>query len=176
MFKKSLIVIGGVVIALWLLIASRPSEFRVTRTATINASSERVFAQINDFHNWKNWSPWVKLDPNAKNVLEGPAAGVGATFKWVGNEKVGEGIQTITESRANEFIKIKLEFLKPFKATNTTEFTFTPQGEQTLMSWSMSGENSFAGKAMSLIFNCDKMVGDQFEKGLANLNAYISKE
>ena len=116
------------------------------------------------------------MDPNAKEVHEGPAAGAGAKMSWSGNNKVGEGSMTITESRPNDFVRFRLEFLKPFAATNTAEFTFKPQGNQTVVTWSMFGHNNFMGKAMGLIMNCDKMVGGQFEKGLAQLKSVAETE
>ena len=151
----------------------QPSQFRVTRTGVISAPAAVVFAQVNDLHMWEGWSPWAKLDPAAKNNYEGPAAGVGAIFRWAGNRKVGEGSMTITESRPAELIRFEIEFLKPFQGTNTAEFTFKAEGRQTTVTWSMSGKNSFMGKAMGLILNCDKMVGGQFEKGLADLKSLV---
>jgi hypothetical protein len=127
-----------------------------------------VFAQVNDFHNWEAWSPWAKLDPAAKAIIEGPRAGKGAIFRWAGNEEVGEGSMTITESRPSDLIRIKLEFLKPFEATNTAEFTFKPVDNQTNVTWSMEGQNNFIAKAVCLFMNMDQMVGGQFEKGLAS--------
>src|SRR4030095_433305 len=109
--------------------------------------------------------------PNAKNTFEGPSAGEGAVFRWAGNKNVGEGSMTITESRPNDLIRIRLEFLKPFAATNATEFTFTPQGNQTLVTWTMSGKNNFIAKAIGLFIDCDKMIGGMFEKGLAQMKS-----
>ena len=112
-----------------------------------------------------------KLDPAVKNTFEGPSAGTGAIFRWAGNNKVGEGNMTITESRPNELIRLDLEFLKPFKDNNTAEFTFKPDGSQTAVAWSMSGKKNFMFKAMGLFMDTDKMVGGDFEKGLAALKA-----
>lgn len=109
------------------------------------------------------------MDPAAKNSYAGVPSGEGAMFSWAGNNKVGEGRMTLMESRPNELIRIKLEFLKPFQATNTAEFTFQPAGNGTQVTWSMSGRNNFMAKAFVLIMNCDKMIGGEFEKGLANL-------
>lgn len=170
MLKKVFIGIIVLIIAFVIVVSMQPAEFLISRSATIDAPVPVVFAQVNDFHNWEAWSPWSKLDPNSKAIYEGEPSGKGAIFRWAGNNQVGEGRQTIIESRTNQLIQIKLEFLKPFKATNTAEFTFKPLGEQTLVRWSMAGDNNFVGKAMSLFMNCDKMVGDQFEKGLAQLN------
>lgn len=128
MLKKILITLAVIIVVFAVIVALQPSDFRVARTATISAPPPAVFAQVNDFHKWEAWSPWAKLDPAAKNSFEGPAAGRGAIFKWSGNNEVGEGSMTITESRPSDLIKIKLDFTKPFEATNTTEFTFKPEG------------------------------------------------
>jgi hypothetical protein len=162
------------IIAIFLIVAAmQPADFRITRSATIAAPPSVVFEQINDFRKWNDWSPWAKLDPNAKNSFEGPPAGVGASFAWAGNNKVGEGKMTITVSQPNEVVLMKLEFIKPFAATNMTEFTFKPEANQTTVTWSMFGRNNFMSKCMGLIMNCDKMVGGQFEKGFANLKAIV---
>jgi hypothetical protein len=126
---------------------------------------------VNDFHNWTAWSPWAKLDPAMKQTYEGAPAGTGAVSTWAGNKDVGEGRMTIIESRPSELIRIKLEFFKPFAATNTAEFTFKPAGDQTAVTWSMAGEKNFMAKAFGLFMNMDKMIGDDFEKGLANLKS-----
>jgi len=128
---------------------------------------------VNDFHNWEAWSPWAKLDPAAKATFEGPSTGTGAIFKWVGNKEVGEGSMTITESRPSDLIRIKLEFLRPFEATNSAEFTFKPEGNRTAVTWSMEGKNNFIAKAVCLFMNMDKMVGGQFEQGLAQMKAVV---
>lgn len=167
--------LGFIVLIFIVVIAGQPDEFHVTRTATIPSSPEKVFAQVNDLRAWEQWSPWAKLDPNAKSIYEGPATGEGAAMKWSGNKKVGEGRMTIVESRANEFIRFKLEFLRPFKATNTAEFTFAPQAGQTIVNWSMSGQNNFGSKIFGLIMNCERMVGRDFEKGLASMRAVVER-
>ena len=164
-----LIGLAVLIVSLLIFIATRPDDFRVTRSTTITAPPAAVFAQVNDFHNWDAWSPWAKLDPACKNSFDGPAAGQGAIFSWDGNKKVGAGRMTVTESQPPELIRIHLEFLRPFKATNTTEFTFIGQGGQTTVTWSMFGKNNFMSKAFGLFMDCDKMVGKDFEKGLASL-------
>jgi hypothetical protein len=179
MRKKILIGLGVLVvvfIAFAAVVALQPADFRIVRAATISAPPEVVFAQVNDFHKWQAWSPWAKLDPAAKNTFEGPSAGTGAIFSWAGNDKVGEGRMTLTESHPNDLIRIKLEFVKPFEATNTTEFTFKPEGNQTEVTWSMSGRNNFIGKAFCLLMNMDKTVGGDFEKGLADMKAIAEAE
>ena len=173
MLKKILIALAAIVVVFIAVVAMQPSDFRVARTATISAPAPAVFAQVNDFHNWEEWSPWAKLDPAAKNSFEGPSAGSGAIFRWAGNKEVGEGSMTITESRPSDLIRIKLEFLKPFQATNTAEFTFKPEGNQTAVTWSMAGKNNFISKAICLFMNMDKMVGGKFEEGLASLKSVV---
>lgn len=171
MLKKILIGIGAVMVVFVIIVAVQPAQYRVVRTATIPAGTEVVFDQVNDLHRWDAWSPWVRLDPAVKNTFEGPPAGTGAVFAWAGNSKVGEGRMTITDSRTNELVRLKLEFIKPFASVATTEFTFKPEGNQTAVTWSMSGDKDFISKAVCLFMNMDKTVGGDFEKGLANLKS-----
>jgi len=165
--------LAAILVVLLIVIATQPAEFRVERSATIAAPPEEVFAQVNDFHAWKEWSPWAKLDPQSKDTYEGPASGTGSVFKWSGNNEVGEGMMTITDSQPNELIRIKLEFTRPFAATNTTEFTFKPEGDQTRVNWAMFGENTFVGKAMHLVMDMDKMVGGSFDQGLTQMKSVV---
>lgn len=171
MIKKIFLAILAIVAIFLVVVAIQPADFRITRSTTVAASPETVFKQVNDFHNWDAWSPWAKLDPNMKKNFEGAPAGVGASYTWSGNDKVGEGRMTITDSKPNELVSMKLEFIKPFAATNTTEFTLKPDGNQTVVTWSMSGSKNFMSKAFDLIMNMDKMVGGDFEKGLAQMKA-----
>ena len=166
---KILIALAGIVAVLVVVIALRPAEFRVERTATISAPPPVVFAQVNDFHKWEAWSPYVKRDPAMKKSFEGAPAGVGAIYTWSGNHEVGEGRTTIIESRPGELIRVKLEFVRPFTATSTATFTLKPEGERTAVTWSLDGRNGFPAKAMGLVMNMDKMIGDDFEKGLAQM-------
>jgi uncharacterized protein YndB with AHSA1/START domain len=168
---KVLMALAVIVAGALVVVATRPAEFRVTRTGTIAAPPATVFAQVNDFHKWEAWNPWGKLDPAMKESYEGAPAGVGAVYTWTGNSQVGEGRMTITESRPNELIRIKMEFLKPFAATSTAEFTFRPEGNRTTVTWTMEGTNNFMAKAVHLVMNMDRMIGGQFEKGLAAMKS-----
>ena len=168
---KILIALAAIAVVLVVVVATRPSEFRVARTARIAASASAVFAQVNDFHKWEAWSPWAKLDPAMKQAYEGAPAGTGAVYTWAGNKEVGEGRMTLTESRPSELIKIELEFFKPFATTSTAEFTFKPEGDHTLVTWSMTGQNNFIAKAVHLFMDMDTMVGGQFENGLARMKS-----
>jgi carbon monoxide dehydrogenase subunit G len=173
MLKKILIALAVIVLVFVVIVALQPSDFRVTRSTTISAPAPAVFAQVNDFHKWDAWSPWAKLDPAMKKTYDGVPAGTGAIYSWSGNDQVGDGRMTLTESRPSDLIRIKLEFMKPFAATNTTEFNFKPEGNQTVVTWSMFGENNFMAKAFGLLMNMDKMVGGDFEKGLAQMKSVV---
>jgi len=173
MLEIILIVFAVVVIVFVVVVAMQPSEFRVARSANISGSAPAVFAQVNDFHKWEAWNPWGKIDPAMKQIYEGAAAGIGAIYTWVGNNEVGEGRMTLTESRPSDLIRIKMEFYKPFAATNTAEFTFKPAGNQTAVTWSMTGNKNFMAKAIHLFMNMDKMIGGQFEKGLAEMKSIV---
>jgi hypothetical protein len=173
MLKIILISLAVIVLVLVIIIALQPSEFRVARSTAISAPPPAVFARVNDFHKWEAWNPWGKIDPAMKQAYEGAPAGTGAVYTWAGNNEVGEGRMTIIESRPTELIRIKLEFFKPFAATNTAEFTFKPEGNQTAVTWSMFGEKNFMAKAVHLFMNMDKMIGGQFEKGLASMKSIV---
>lgn len=165
------IVIGiAVVLAAFILIvALQPADFRVVRRAKITAARETVFGHVNDFHLWPEWSPWAKLDPTMQETHAGAPSGTGAIYSWQGNNKVGAGRMTILESRPPELVRIKLEFLKPFAATNTAEFTFGSANGRTEVEWAMFGKKNFFSKAFGLFVSMDKFIGADFEKGLARL-------
>ena len=175
MIKKillgAIVVIVLVVAIFCVVVAMQPAHFHIERSAAINAPAPVVFAQVNDFHKWEAWSPWAKIDPSMKQNYDGAPAGVGAGYSWAGNSQAGEGRMTITDSHPSDLIKIKLEFLKPFAATDTTAFTFKPQANQTVVTWTLDGDNNFIGKAFGLVMNMDKMVGADFEKGLAQMKS-----
>ncbi|HEV8292667.1 MAG TPA: SRPBCC family protein, partial [Tepidisphaeraceae bacterium] len=168
--------IALVILILVSIVAMRPSDFRYARSATIATPPGVVFGHVNDFKKMDVWSPWLKFDPNVKITHEGPPSGVGAIESWDGNKNVGAGRMTVTDSRPNELIRLKLEFFRPFAATNTAEFTFQPQGNGTTVTWAMMGKYNFMTKAMGLVMNMDKMIGGNFEKGLAELKTIAESE
>ena len=174
--KNALLVLLLLVAALAGFIAFQPSEFLITRTRMLAAPPELVHAYVNDFHKWAEWSPWEKLDPAMKREYSGAEAGAGAGYHWVGNDQVGEGRMTITESQPPERITIRLEFLKPFPATNTADFYVDKSGLGTEVTWAMSGHNNFVAKAFGLFMNMDKLVGGDFEKGLAALKSVSEQQ
>ena len=169
MLKKILLALAVIMLVLLIVVGLQPSEYRVTRSITIAADPTVVFTQVDDLKKWEAWSPWLKMDPAMKLTYSGPAAGVGAVSAWVGNSEVGEGRMTITESRPRELVRFNLEFFKPMTGTSAAEFTFKPEGSQTVVTWSMTGKNNFIAKGICLIMNMDKMVGGQFEQGLASM-------
>jgi len=147
------------------------STYEVTRTAIIPAPAEEIFPLVNNFHEWTKWSPWESVDPAMQRSYTGPDSGVGAGYAWSGNRKAGSGTMEIVESSQPNTIRIRLEFTKPFKTVNPTTFTFAPAANGTQVTWSMTGENKGIGKVFALFMNMDKMVGGDFEKGLASLAA-----
>lgn len=173
MFKKILIGLAAVIVAFVVVVALQPAEFAVTRSASMNAAPSVIFEQVNDLRKWQEFSPWAKLDPNAKVTFSGPPTGVGAVFAWAGNENIGEGRMTITESSPDRHVRYRLDFVKPFEGTNDSALAFEPRGSQTLVTWSMSGKNNFLFKAVGLFIDCDEMVGAQFEVGLENLRKIV---
>jgi uncharacterized protein YndB with AHSA1/START domain len=163
-------ILGSIVLLVIVVLAfaaSRPDSFRVERQIVVNAPAERLFALIEDFHQWGLWSPWEKLDPQLKRTHSGPPKGVGATYAWEGNPNVGSGRMEILEAAPPSRVLIKLDFLKPFEAHNRAEFTLTPEGEGTRVLWAMTGAQPFPMKVMGLFMSMDSMVGKDFEKGLA---------
>ena len=171
MLAKIAIAVAVAAAGLAVVVAMQPARFRIARSAAIAAPAERVFAQVNDLHRWEAWSPWLKGDPEARTAYEGPPAGPGAGFAWSGNKNVGEGRMTITESRPNELVRLRLDFVRPFSSTSTAEFDFAPDGHQTLVTWRMSGDKDFLAKAVHMAIDMDKMIGAKFDEGLAQMKA-----
>lgn len=164
-----------VVGALLIYAASRPDSFRIERSANIKAQPEKVFAFINDFHQWVAWSPWERIDPALKRTYSGAARGTGTVYAWEGNSKVGAGRMEIVQAVASSRITIKLDFIKPFEGHNTAEFALERNGAATTITWAMFGPSPYLSKLMGLFFNMDSMIGAQFEQGLANLKAVAEK-
>jgi uncharacterized protein YndB with AHSA1/START domain len=169
-------VVLAVAIAIVLILAaSKPNTFSVQRAATMKAPPERIFALINDFHQWGTWSPWEHKDPAMQRTFSGAASGKGAVYAWDGNRNVGSGRMEILEATAPSKIVIKLDFLKPFEAHNTAEFTMLPQGDATNLTWLMHGPAPLMSKVMQVFMNMDSMIGKDFEAGLANLKQATEK-
>jgi len=173
--KKIILAVLGLVLIFVAAVAMQPDEYHVERSASMDAPVAEVFSQVNDFHKWQAWSPWAKLDPEAKNTFEGSDLGEGAIFRWSGNAQVGEGSMTILESKANELIRIRLDFLKPFKDTATAEFTFKEDAGKTKLTWAMYGHRNFIGKAICMFMDMDKIQGEYFEQGLESLKEWLKK-
>lgn len=163
--------LAGLVALILLLAALRPNSLRYARSATIQAPPERIFPLINDFHEWHRWSPWEKLDPGMQRTHGGAASGKGAKYAWVGNKKVGEGSMEIMDARAPHEVHLRIDFLKPWEAHNQISFLLQPQGNATQVDWVMTGPANFMAKLFGVFVNMDKLVGKDFERGLANLKA-----
>ncbi|GGY65304.1 potassium-transporting ATPase subunit F [Cellvibrio zantedeschiae] len=169
MFRLILIIVVCFVAGILIYAATKPNRFSIVRKLKINADPEKVFAEINDFTRWKLWSPWETKDPAMQRTYSGSAAGIGAIYEWNGDKNLGTGKMEITDSVAGQNIIIKLDFYKPFEAHNVAEFTFTPEGDGTLVTWEMRGPQVFMGKLMCVFMDMDKMVGKDFEAGLSKL-------
>jgi hypothetical protein len=175
MIAKILIGLAAVIAIFVVVVASRPAEFRVERSATLAASPQALFEHVNDHRKFSVWNPFMKLDPNVKNIYSGPDSGVGAVCTWDGNKEVGAGSCTIVESKPGELVRCRMDWKRPMEGTATVDFTFKPNGDKTIVTWAMYGQNGFMGKLVSLFIDCDKMCGPQFEKGLASLGEVATK-
>lgn len=170
-----LAVVALAVLAVLGLATRQPDTFAVQRSTTLQAPPDRAFVLINDFHRWAEWSPWEHLDPAMKATHTGPASGPGAVYEWDGNQAVGAGRMEITAAQPAERVQIKLDFLRPFEGHNTTVFTLAPQGAATAVTWTMTGPMPFVSKLMSVFVSMDKLIGQDFEAGLAKLKVAAEK-
>src|SRR5438874_7222816 len=175
MIKTIAIAIVLLIAGVLLFAATRPDTFRVQRSTSIKAPPAKIFSYINEFDRWAAWSPYEKLDPAMKRTRSGPAAGQGAIYEWEGNDKVGKGRMEIAEASPPSKVAIKLDFIKPFEAHNVAEFTLQPKDDGTHVTWVMYGPAPYVSKLMGLFFNMDRMIGKDFEAGLANLKSLTEK-
>ncbi len=176
MLKKILLGLAAIIAIILIAAAFQPPHYRVERTATINLPPGVVFAHVNDFHHWQKFNPFTDPDPDVQLTYEGASAGEGAIYKWKGNAEVGEGMMTITESKPNEHIAIDMHFMEPMEGHATTHFNMKPAVNGTELTWAMKGENEYVGKIMCLFMDMDKMIGAQFEKGLARMNNFTTTD
>ncbi|MDP1586878.1 MAG: SRPBCC family protein [Prosthecobacter sp.] len=174
MIKKVLLGLIAAIVIILVVAAFQSDDLNVTRSATIAAPPDAVFKVVNDFRQWDAWSPWSKLDPAMKKTLEGPPEGVGAIYKWSGNNEVGEGSTRLVHSKPNETIDMKLEFVRPFEGSSDVRFTFAPEGTGTKVTWAMQSKKPFIGKVVGMFMDCEKMCGDQFNEGLDNLGKVVT--
>jgi uncharacterized protein YndB with AHSA1/START domain len=175
MLKIFVIVVVVLVGAVLAYAATRPDAFRVQRTLSIKAPPEKIFALINDLRGWGAWSPYEKKDPAMKRMLSGAASGKGAVYEWEGNGDVGKGRMEIAETSPPTKVVIKLDFVKPFEAHNTVEFSLEPRGDATKVSWAIFGPSPYLSKLMGIFLDMDKMIGKDFEDGLASLKAVAER-
>ena len=173
MIKKILLGLVSLVVIVLVVAAMQPSSFRVERSVTIAATSQALFEQVNDHKKFATWNPWEKMDPTSKTIYSGTDSGVGAIASWKG-DMVGEGMATITESKPGELVRQRMDWKKPMEGLSTVDFTFKPEGDRTVVTWAMYGENNFMGKLFSLFMDCESMCGPEFEKGLADLAKVVA--
>jgi uncharacterized protein YndB with AHSA1/START domain len=170
-----LVILLLLILVLVIFAATKPNEFRIRRSISIHAPAERIYALIVDFREWPKWSPWEALDPNLRRTMSGAESGVGSIYEWEGNNKAGAGRMEIVQATVPSRIEIKINFLKPFRAENKVVFTLIPAGDGTNVIWEMNGVNNLGLKIMGIVMNMDKMVGRDFEKGLAAMKAEAEK-
>jgi hypothetical protein len=163
-----------IAVLLLIVVALRPADFRVERSVTLSAPAAVLFEQVNDHHKFSEWNPFMKLDPNVKTTYSGPDSGVGAVCSWEGNNQISAGSATIIESKPGELVRQRMDWKRPMEGTSMVEFTFKPAGDKTVVTWAMYGKNGFIGKLFSLFMDCEKMVGPQFEQGLADLGKVVA--
>ena len=175
MFKTIAIVIAVLVAGVLVYAATKPDSFGVQRSASIKAPPEKIFALVNDLQQWRSWSPWENKDPAMKRSFTGPTAGKGAAYAWEGNKEVGQGRMEISGTTPPNLVTIQLDFIKPFEAHNRVDFKIEPQGDATRVTWAMNGPAPYITKLMGTFFDMDKMIGKDFEAGLANLKAAAEK-
>jgi len=177
MIKKILVGLFIVIGGFFAFAATRPGTYHVERSTKVDAPASLVFAQLDDFKSWAAWSPWEKMDPNMQKTFTGPPEGVGASYSWQGNDKVGKGKMTITGSQPVTGIKYKLEFIEPFAAVAESDFSLVPQGDQAVkVVWAMDGTNDLMGKVFGIFMNMDAAIGADFERGLTSLKAIAEGE
>lgn len=169
MLTKILLGVAVALVALIGFIATRPSTFKIERSTTVSAPADVVYALVADFHKVRTWSPFLKPDPTRTDTYAGTPATVGHSIAWASSDNAAEGKMTIASVNPPEQIQLELEFIKPFKATNETVFRFERAGNGTTVTWVMTGQNGFMNKAFSVFMDMDKIVGSDFEAGLATL-------
>lgn len=175
MIKKIAAVLAAAVVLLLIYASTKPNEFRVARTVSVNAKPEKIWPLVNDLRAQTAWSPWDKKDPAMKRTFSGPAQGVGSIYEWEGNREVGKGRLEISESVLPAKVVMKLDFLKPMEAHNVAAFALEPKGGATDVIWSIEGPMPFVSKVMTVFCNMDKMIGKEFEAGLADLKVLAEK-
>lgn len=175
MFKIISIIVAVVLSAILIFAAIQPNTFRIQRANSIKAPPEKIFVLINDFRKWEQWSPWEKVDPAVKRTYSGAASGKGAVYEWSGNKDVGQGRMEIIESSPPSKITLMIDFIKPFEAHNTVEFTLVTLADSTTVTQAMFGPSPYISRLMGIFFNMDKMIGEKYEEGFANLKALIEK-
>lgn len=173
MLKNLAIVLALIVSGILIYAAGQPDTFQVQRTLTIRAPAERIFPYLNDFHLYTQWSPYERKDASMQRSFGGPASGKGASYSFKGNREVGQGRLQITESRPPDAVSMTLDFEQPFAAHNVVEFTLIPNGDGTDVSWALHGPNPYLAKVVQLFFDMDRMVGQDFDAGLANLKSLV---
>jgi hypothetical protein len=174
MVKKVLLALAVVIVGFLAFVATRPSSYHVERSATIHAPADLVYAHLADLKSFGEWSPWDKRDPAMKKTYSASTTGVGATYSWQGNKEVGSGRMTITLAKPPTQVRERLEFIEPFASVADVGFDVVPAGaDEVKATWSMDGHSNFVMKGMGVFMDMDKMIGKDFDDGLANLKRIV---
>lgn len=171
MIRTIAIAVVALIVIFLVYASTRPDTFRIERSTSIQAPPQKIFPLINDFHSWGSWSPWEKIDPDMKRTFSGAPSGPGSVYEWAGDANIGQGRMEIATATPASKVLIDMHFIAPFEAHNTAEFTLEPQGDSTKVTWAMYGPNTFVGKVIGIFMSMDKMIGDNFEAGLAAMKA-----
>ena len=174
MFQTIAIIVALLIAAILIYAATKPDSFRIERSTTIKASPEKISAYLTDFKQWAAWSPWEEKDPAMQRTFSGASSGKGAIYGWEGNKNVGTGRMEILDVQPQK-VTVKLDFLAPFEAHNTAEYTMQPEGDSTKLTWAMFGPANYMSKVMTTVMSMEKMVGPDFEAGLAKLKVAAEK-
>ncbi|MGH7738701.1 MAG: SRPBCC family protein [bacterium] len=171
MAKKMLLGLAALIGLFFLTASFQPDQFTFSRSIFVEAKPSVCFGLVDNFHNWRKWSPWAQMDPGMQVAYDGPISGVGARYVWSGNGKVGAGKMAMVKARKPSVVDINLEFLRPMKGSDLAEFTFNPKGPGTQVTWTMSGPLNLLEKAVRMVYDTDKMLAPDFERGLTQLKA-----
>ena len=175
MLKKFALGVLAVLVVILLMAAMKPNSFTLSRSIAITAPPGKIAALITEFHQWQSWSAWERLDPDMRRTFSGATSGKGALYAWKGNKDVGSGRMEIIDAASSARVLVKLDFIEPFATSNVTEFILIPAGSGTSVTWTMSGPMPFVSKLMTVFVSMDKIIGKDFDKGLAQLKAVAEK-
>jgi hypothetical protein len=162
-------ILGAIVAIFIILMLVAPKNYHVNRSIVIDRALPDVFQYIKHVKNQDDWSPWKKKDPDMKQTFSGVDGTVGFVSHWEGNKDVGTGEQEITKIEENKRLDTELRFFKPWKSQSDAYIEVEEADGGTNVTWGFSGVNKVPLNVMMMFMNMDKMIGKDFEEGLADL-------